>query len=112
MIEISRWSGVKFRNSPRRKFQQHFVGNGATCNASAGRKPKKSSSKRRIGAARSRMVIMRKMVVTSATARPPGVKRNQKFVNVNPRWYEMRSSKENEGVKKADFEEMSDKHKN
>ena len=48
------------------------------------------------------------MIEASSTARPPGEFRNRKFDHVIPIWREMRSSKENEGVKKADFEIMSE----
>ena len=52
------------------------------------------------------------MVATSATARPPGEFGSRNFDIVIPIKPKMWNSKENEGVKKVDFEEMSDKHKN
>ena len=37
---VARWSGIKFKDSLRRKFWQHFVGVGTTC---AGRVEKKTT---------------------------------------------------------------------
>ena len=98
----------KLIDLPKPKSWQHFVGVGTTC---AGRvekkttKTKKPSSKLKVQKSVEKM-MREKMVRASATARPPGVERSQKFVDVIPMKRNKRNMEENEGVNKADFEEM------
>ena len=63
------------------------MSNGATYNESASRivlKAKKPSSSRRIGVMGSFVMMEVKMVLSCATARPPGVNGNRKLVKVIP----------------------------